>query len=60
MRTLTLNMPKEEMDYLSIVADKKGVSKSAVMKQALRLYQIVDQKSAHIQINGERKIIVAI
>ena len=38
-RTLTLNLSDEEMDLLEAVADRLGMSKSAVLRQAIRLYE---------------------
>lgn len=37
-RTLTLNLSDEEMAMLEALADKLGMSKSAVLRQAIRLY----------------------
>lgn len=47
--TMTVNMPQREMDALDRLADHHGMSKNAVMRQALRLYQLV-----HVRLqNGE-------
>lgn len=39
--TMTLNMPAREMRALEALAEHHGMSKTAVMRQALRLYQLV-------------------
>lgn len=39
--TMTLNMPPREMKVLEDLAEKQGLSKTALMRQALRLYQMV-------------------
>lgn len=44
MRTMTLNLTGEEMEVLENMALSKGVTKTAVMRKALRLYQLVDKK----------------
>jgi hypothetical protein len=43
-RTMTLNLTPREMDVLEELAKKKELNKTAVLRQALRLYQIVDEK----------------
>jgi hypothetical protein len=43
-RTMTLNLTVREMDVLEELARKKELNKSAVLRQALRLYQVVDEK----------------
>lgn len=40
-KTLTLFLTKDEMDVLSTLAKQKGLSKTAILRQALRLYQVV-------------------
>lgn len=49
-RTMTLNLTDAEMDALEELASRKDLSKTAVLRQALRLYQLVDQRLA----NGEK------
>jgi hypothetical protein len=39
--TMTLNMPAREMRALEAIADHHGMSKTAVMRQALRMYQLI-------------------
>ncbi len=44
MRTMTLNLTGEEMEVLENMALSKGMTKTAIMRQALRLYQLVDKR----------------
>lgn len=48
--TMTLNMTAPEMVALNELSDKTGMSKTAVMRQALKLYQLIHRRMA----NGER------
>ncbi len=41
-RTMTLNLTDPEMDFLEDLAKRKGLSKTALLRQALRLYQSVE------------------
>lgn len=41
-KTMTLNLTPAEMTVLEQLATKKDLSKTAVIRQALRLYQTVD------------------
>ena len=43
-RTMTLNLSKAEMDALEQLAHIKDLNKTVVIRQALRLYQMVDQR----------------
>jgi predicted transcriptional regulator len=43
-RTMTLNLSGSEMDALEQLAVKKDLNKTVVIRQALRLYQMVDQR----------------
>jgi hypothetical protein len=43
-RTMTLNLTSREMEVLEELAKKKELNKTAVLRQALRLYQVVDEK----------------
>ena len=43
-RTMTLNLSEREMEVLEGLCAKKGLSKTALMRQALRLYQAVDMR----------------
>lgn len=44
--TMTLNLSEREMAALDSLASSKDLSKTAVMRQALRLYQLVDARMA--------------
>ena len=41
-RTMTLNLSNREMEAIEDLAEKKGMNKTAVVRQALRLYQTID------------------
>ena len=43
-RTLTLNLSEQEMKVLEFLADKKDITKTGVLKLALRLLQTVDAR----------------
>lgn len=43
-KTMTLNLTEKEMDVLEELARKKDLSKTALIRQALRLYQMVDAR----------------
>ena len=43
-RTMTLNLTDEEMRVLGDLCRKKGLNKTALLRQALRLYQAVDAR----------------
>jgi len=43
-RTMTLNLTDAEMSALDELSQKKELSKTAVLRQALRLYQLVNQR----------------
>jgi predicted transcriptional regulator len=43
-RTMTLNLTDAEMSALEELATKKDLNKTVVIRQALRLYQMVDQR----------------
>lgn len=45
-RTMTLNLTDAEMHALEELSEKKELSKTAVIRQAIRLYQLVDVKLA--------------
>lgn len=45
-RTMTLNLTNREMDTLEELARSKDLSKTALLRQALRLYQLVDSRLA--------------
>lgn len=43
-RTMTLNLTEAEMAVLEDLCTRKDLSKTAVLRQALRLYQVVDAR----------------
>jgi hypothetical protein len=43
-KTMTLNLTAVEMSVLEDLAAKKDLNKTVVVRQALRLYQMVDQR----------------
>ena len=43
-KTMTLNLTEREMAALDALCAKKGLNKTALLRQALRLYQTVDQR----------------
>ncbi|MEZ6060874.1 MAG: ribbon-helix-helix protein, CopG family [Planctomycetaceae bacterium] len=43
-KTMTLNLTSEEMAVLDELAKRKDLSKTGVLRQALRLYQLVDSR----------------
>ncbi|MBI1302782.1 MAG: ribbon-helix-helix protein, CopG family [Phycisphaera sp.] len=45
-RTMTLNLTAAEMEVLEALAQRKDLSKTAVIRQALRLLQLVDTRVA--------------
>jgi predicted transcriptional regulator len=50
-KTMTLNLTDQEMKVLEDLASKKDLSKTAVLRQALRLYQMVE-----VRINQGEKL----
>lgn len=47
--TMTLNMPQGEAAVLTQLAFEKGMTKTAVLRQALRIYQLI-QRADHVDI----------
>ena len=43
-KTMTLNMTEAEMQVLAVLSAKKDMSKSALLRQALRLYQVIEAR----------------
>lgn len=43
-RTMTLNLTAAEMDALEEFARRKDISKTALIRQALRLYHLLDTR----------------
>ena len=44
-RTMTLNLSDPEMMVLESLAARKDISKTAVIRQALRLFQMIDARA---------------
>lgn len=44
-KTMTLNLTDAEMVVLEELCEKKDLSKTAVLRQALRLYQTVESRT---------------
>jgi hypothetical protein len=45
-KTMTLNLTEAEMKALEELSSTKEISKTAVLRQALRLYQMVEARMA--------------
>ena len=45
-RTMTLNLTEAEMQVLESLSTQKDLSKTAVIRQALRLYQLTEMRLA--------------
>jgi predicted transcriptional regulator len=43
-KTMTLNLTEAEMRVLEELAKKKDLTKTAVVRQAIRLYQMIDSR----------------
>ena len=43
-KSMTLNLSSNEMDVLERLAEKRELSKTVLIRQALRLYQKVDER----------------
>ena len=46
-KTMTLNLTDAEMQVLEQLSGKKDLTKTAVLRQALKLYQLVDVRLQH-------------
>ncbi len=45
-KTMTLNLTEAEMRVVEELAKKKDLTKTAIIRQALRLYQMIDARLA--------------
>jgi hypothetical protein len=45
-KTMTLNLTESEMQALDELSATKDISKTAVLRQALRLYQMIEVRTA--------------
>lgn len=43
-KTMTLNLSNREMNALEKMCERKGLSKTQVVKQALRVYQSIEER----------------
>ena len=43
-RTMTLNLTNAEMEVLAALSKKKELSKTALLRQALRMYQAIEAR----------------
>ncbi len=43
-KTMTLNLSEAEMQVVEQLSDRKEISKTALLRQALRLYQMIDAR----------------
>lgn len=43
-KTMTLNLTDAEMAVLEALCEKKDMSKTSVLRQALRLYQVIEDR----------------
>ena len=43
-RTMTLNLTEAEMEVLVMLSTKKELSKTALLRQALRMYQVIEAR----------------
>jgi len=56
MKALTLKLREPEMNVIEDLAERKGLSKTALIRQALRVYQVIDERLE----NGDKLFIEAI
>ncbi len=45
-KTMTLNLTDAEMSALERMAEAKDLTKTSILRQALRLYQLIDSRLA--------------
>ena len=43
-KTMTLNLTETEMEVLEALSEKKDLSKTALLRQALRIYQVIEAR----------------
>ena len=56
-KTMTLNITEQEMDILTHLSESQGVSKTAIIRQALRLFQSVELKCQREGLRLEYRIV---
>lgn len=55
-KTMTLNLSEEEMDSLEHLAERNDLTKTAVIKKAIRIYLLLEkrlQKGEHLYVEDE-------
>ncbi len=55
-KTMTLNLSEEEMDSLEQLAERNDLTKTAVIKKAIRIYLLLEkrlQKGEHLYVEDE-------
>ena len=45
-KTMTLNLTEKEMQVIEKLAEEKDLSKTALVRQAIRMYQIIEARLA--------------
>lgn len=56
---VTVHLSTKEADTLLMLSTLKGVSKAAIIRQALRLYaQVAEADTVELIVNGERKVVM--
>ena len=43
-KTMTFNLTEAEMDVLEAMSKKRDLSKTALLRQALRMYQVIEAR----------------
>ena len=43
-KTMTFNLTEAEMDVLEALSEKRDLSKTALLRQALRMYQVIEAR----------------
>jgi hypothetical protein len=43
-RTMTLNLTEDEMNALDALSNRYDMSKTAIIRKALRMYQVIDTR----------------
>ena len=57
-KTMTLNLSEEEMESLEQLADRNDLTKTAVIKKAIRIYLLLEkrlQKGEHLFVEDEQR-----
>ena len=55
-KTMTLNLSEEEMDSLEQLAERNDLTKTAVIKKAIRIYLLLEkrlQKGEHLYVEDD-------